>query len=151
MSPLVTSGCAGRYATAVQYAAVAGLDLDGTNTPIIESLLEVAASDLHAALGSVGACDCSWANWGAGYMAKLNIIEAMVFYNAPCGRAKLSDEDKARLTIFVSDQVEKIYNGRTEICAGHTGSDYPAIEIAQMSWTEWSVDELIYNTALKNP
>jgi hypothetical protein len=151
VEPTVKTGCIGRYATAAQYAAFAGIDLTVTNGPSIDTFLELAAGDIHSALGAVGACDCSWSAWVPNYLAKLNIIEAMVLYNAPCGRVTLTPEDRSRLMIFVGGEIEKIYTGRTELCSGYTGSDYPAIDFAQMSFTEWSVNELIYNTELKNP
>jgi hypothetical protein len=86
-----------------------------------------------------------------GFLKKLNIIEAAVVYSAPCGGTKVSEQWKDRMMMMLDKNFDLIRSAGIELCAGYTGSDVPAIDIAQMSWTEWSVDELIYNTELKNP
>ena len=52
----------------------------------IELALDIAASDVHAALAATGQCDCTWASWAANFVSKLNIIDAAAYYQCRCGQ-----------------------------------------------------------------
>jgi hypothetical protein len=110
--------------------------LSGVEIGAIESMLDIAASDMHVALAAGNACSCTFASWANAYLAKLNIIDAQVFYNCNCGNTKLSEEEKARLQAWVQNQLDMISNGKIELCSGETGSDFPSI-----GWAEQAIDD----------
>jgi hypothetical protein len=144
--------CTGRFATAEQYNDLmcAQLDLDDeVIVSAIESALDLAASDVHAALASVGACDCTYPAWAEIYLAKLNIIDAAVIQNCPCGN-KLSDTEKATFLQWLDRQFELIRAGKVEVCDGETGADYPAFGVIQRGLTEFSKAEIAFNEILKS-
>jgi hypothetical protein len=110
--------------------------LSGVEIGAIESILDIAASDMHVALAAGNACSCTFASWANAYLAKLNIIDAQVFYNCSCANTKLSEEEKARLQAWVQNQLDMIANGKLELCSGETGSDFPSI-----GWSEQAIDD----------
>lgn len=117
----------------------------------IEEYLDLAASDLHVALASVGACDCVLAPWANKLLAKLNVIEAAVIYNCPCGNPKLDDVTHGRWMTWLDRQMELIMTGQLELCSGYTGANYPAGDSIAQSLTEWTTAEIMYNTMLRSP
>ncbi|MFA5323888.1 MAG: hypothetical protein WC373_14550, partial [Smithella sp.] len=87
--------CSGRYASADDFCNIICADADLTDPVVlalIEAKLDIAASDIHAALASVGACDCTLATWATNYLIKLNVIDAAVIQQCPCGN--MPDEQK---------------------------------------------------------
>lgn len=145
-------GCTGRYATADQYEALlcAGLDLaDQSVVATIELFLDIAAADIHAALASVGACDCTLAAWATLYLAKLNILDAAVIQNCPCGNSL--DQDKKEMFLdWLNDQFELIRTGKLVLCEGETSSDYPAFGSAELNLTDWSAVEIVAHAQMRN-
>lgn len=113
--------------------------IDGMEIAMIENDLDIVASDIHAALAASGACDCTLAAWALTYLAKLNIIEAGVFHTCPCADPKLAPENKWTYLEWINDQMDKIRDGRIEVCSGSTGSEYPAIGFAEQSSTEFAL------------
>ena len=144
--------CDARYASAAEYDALmcAGLDLtDPDVLAEIESVLDIAASDVHVALAAVGACDCSLASWATQYLKKLNIIDAAVIHNCPCGR-RMSDAERESKALWLDKQFELIYTGQLTVCAGDTGANYPAFGTAEMNYTPWSEQQIIDNEARRH-
>lgn len=142
--------CTGAFATAQEFAdfwCIQTLTADKRDT--IETFLAIAASDMHAAMASVGACDCTLADWALGYMGKLNIIDAMLIHNCPCGRVNVTDDMKRAWLPWLSDQLRDIRENKIELCAGHTAAAYPSIGWAQYGGT-FNSAQIIINTQLRN-
>jgi len=119
--------------------------LSGVEISAIESMLDIAASDMHQALAAANACSCTFATWATAYLAKLNIIDAQVFYNCNCGNTKMSEEEKARNQTWVNDQLNLIRMGNIELCSGETGSDFPSVDWAEQSSTAFAAVEILIN------
>ena len=115
----------------------------------IEHYLNIAASDIHAAMAASGACDCVLASWATGYLEKLNIIDAAAYYTCPCGAPSMSDERKGALLDWMSQQLLNIRTGAIELCHGHTGSDFPAIGWAEQSLTDFNAANIIVNAGMR--
>lgn len=111
----------------------------------IEHYLNITASDVHAALAAQGACDCSLSGWGAGLLKKLNIIEAASFYSCTCGTPNFSDNERQSLREWVANQLELIRTGKTDVCQGGTGGEYPAFGSAELAVTELNAARIIAN------
>ena len=144
--------CSGRFAEAVDYEALlcAGLDLDDADVVAeINSYLELAASDVHAALAAVGACDCTLESWATQLLKKLNIIDAAVLQNCPCGN-RISDDRKETLQLWLERQYELIRTGKIPLCAGDSGADFPAVGTAEMSWTGWNEARIVNNESRRS-
>lgn len=128
-----------------------GLELD-----TIEHYLNVAATDIHAALHSVAACDCGWESWvtnsgdAIGFLAKLNIIDAASYYACNCGKPRFTDAQQARYLTWMSQQLEMIMTGRIELCSGETGADFPATGWGEQSVTDFAAAQIIFNDMLRN-
>lgn len=114
----------------------------------IETYLAIAAADIHAAMAAVGACDCSLSEWAEQYLKKLNVIEAAVIHNCPCGRAQISDSMKGTWLDWLDKQFEYIRTGKIDVCEGATGAEWPAIGWAQQSITEFAAARIILNDIL---
>lgn len=113
----------------------------------IEHYLNIAASDIHAAMAASGMCDCTLASWAAGYLEKLNIIDAAAYYTCPCGSPSMTDERKAGLLEWMDRQLRMIRMGEVELCHGATGADFPAIGWAEQSLTDFNTANIIVNRA----
>jgi len=128
-----------------------GLELD-----TVEHYLDVAASDIHAALHASGACDCTWASWATnsgdniGFLAKLNIIDAAAYYNCRCGKPQFNNAQQERFLNWMSTQLEMLVTGRLEICEGETGSDFPAMGWAEQATNDFTAAQIIWNDILRN-
>lgn len=146
-------GCTARYAEAADYEGLLcrGIDLtDATQVATVNGFLDIAAADVHVALAAVGACDCTLASWALVYLKKLNIIDAAVIQNCPCG-TRLSDEQRQRWMDWLDKQFGLIASGKLTVCQGDTGADYPAFGIVEHSWTPWNEAEIIANESVRNP
>jgi len=106
--------------------------------------LDTTASNIHAALGAVGACDCTFASWVPEYLAKLNIIETGIFHRCPCSRT-ISAEDSAAWLEWMNEQLRMIREGEIELCAGHTVKSFPAIGWAEQGVTIFNEARIIDN------
>jgi hypothetical protein len=116
----------------------------------IEVYLEIAASDIHAALAAVGACDCTLSAWAAEYLKKLNVIDAAVIHACPCGRAQISDTQKGAWLEWLDRQFELLRTGAIDVCTGAMGADWPSIGWAQQSVSEFAAARIILNDMLRN-
>ena len=122
----------------------------GSHIVVVEGFLDITASDIHAALAASGACDCVLASWAPAYLAKLNIIEAGLFNQCPCDVKVLNDEDKRLFLEWINDQMDKLRDGRMEVCLGETGSEFPAVGFAEQATTEFAAVDIIWNERLRN-
>jgi hypothetical protein len=116
----------------------------------IEQYLDIAASDVHSALAASGACDCTLASWATAYLKKLNIYDALSYYLCPCGKVKMSDEARAAYLAWAENQFSLLRKGEIEVCAGETGSDFPALDWADQSVTEFAAARIISNDVDRN-
>lgn len=143
--------CSGRFASAAQYESLicAGIDItDAGQVAYVNGYLDIAAADVHAAMAAVGACDCTLASWATVYLQKLNIIDALVIHNCPCGN-RVTDEQRRTWLEWLDRQFELIRTGKIALCAGDTGSEFPAFATIEFSWTVWNEAEIIVNEELK--
>lgn len=109
-----------------------------------EHWLNVTASDVHAARAAQGMCDCSLSKWGAGLLAKLNIIDAASFYNCGC-MVKLTDEEKQAYREWMTAQLELLRTGKVDVCSGATGAEYPAFGAAELALTDFATARIVAN------
>jgi hypothetical protein len=116
----------------------------------IELALDIAASDIHAALAANNQCDCTWAAWAANLANKLNIIDAASYYQGKCGSPKFTNEQRAGYLRWMSDQLTMIMTGRIDVCAGETGSDFPVTGWAEQGVTEFARADIIWNDIERN-
>lgn len=123
--------------------------MTGDESSQIQLYLDITAPDVYAALASVDACDCTWTAWGTELVKKLNIIEAGVFHTCPCAQPKLSDEQRTAYMEFVNAQIQKLITGEIDICGG-TGSNFPALDWAEVSGTDFAAANIITNDILRN-
>lgn len=141
--------CSGAYAQAADYEALlcAGLDLsDAGEVALVNSYLALAASDIHAAVGAVGACNCTLEPWAVELLKKLNVISAAIMQGCPCGN-RLDDDRKRDLGEWLERQLELIREGKLPLCQGDTGSAYPAFGSVEHSWTVWGESDIAWNDA----
>jgi len=118
--------------------------LTGKQIALLEHQLGVVASNIHAAMAAVGACDCTLASWALDYLAKLNIIEAGVFHKCPCDRS-LTADDKAAYLEWMNEQLRMIREGEIELCTGHTVKSFPAVGWAEQGVTIFNEARIIDN------
>lgn len=144
--------CSGRYASAAEYFAFfcGGEDcFDPEEESIVNEFLDKAAADVHAAIASAGACDCTLAGWANTYLKKLNILDAAVLQGCPCS----NPYDAAQKRLIADDlrrNFDMIMDGSIELCEGHTGANYPAFGAAEQNLTEWSTAAIIMNEYMRN-
>jgi len=117
----------------------------------IEHFLDIAASDIHAAMAASGACDCTLASWAAEYLKKLNIIDAVLYYQCPCAKPHISEDMQKTYLTWMNTQLESIRMGKIELCAGETGSEFPAVDWADQGVSEFAQAQIIVNDALRTP
>ena len=115
----------------------------------IEHYLNVAAGSIYGSLMAVNACDCTYGEGGAEFLAYINIVLARVFYDCPCTN-NLSDTEKQLYSQIANDALAMIRSGEIDVCQGETGSLWPTIGFAQHGWTEFSSAAIIYKDILKN-
>ena len=136
--------CTGRYASAVDYDTIMCAGADLTNPDVvarIEAYLDMAAADVHMALASIGACDCTLASWSTQYLKKLNVVDAAVIQQCSCG--SIPDDQRQMWQEWLEGQYTLIREGKIVLCEGETGSQYPAFANAEIAHTDWSAAEII--------
>jgi hypothetical protein len=113
----------------------------------IEHYLNVTANNIHAARAASGGCDCTLASWAEDYLAKINIIEAGAFHQCPCAMPgqRLTAEDRRLYLEWSNQQLDNIRVQKTELCDGATGSEFPAVDWAEQSVTEFAAAQIIAN------
>ncbi len=123
--------------------------LGANQVATIERFLDIAASDIHAALAASGACDCALAGWANEYLKKLNVIDAAIYHNCPCGSAKLSDNERLAHLRWISEQLVSLRKGELEVCQGATGADFPAVGWAEQSLTDRNAAQITWHAFLR--
>ncbi len=141
--------CNGRYADANDFATFWGRDLKSPEEAAINSELEISASDIHAALHATGACECDLAPWAETFLRKLNIIDAAVTFQNPCG-PQLSDNQRKMFLDWVTVQLDLIRTGKLELCAGETGMEYPAVGFIEQAVTDFAAAKIIANETARS-
>ncbi len=124
--------------------------IDAAEIAAIENFLDIAASDLHAAMAAQDMCDCTLAGWATTFLQKLNIIDAEVYYHCSCQTPSLSEESRQALLDWMTGQLELIRTGKIELCAGATGAEYPVLDWAEQSVTEFAAARVIWNDMQKS-
>ena len=146
--------CSARFATAQEFASFWCRDeMCDDDKRKIEAFLDIAASDLHAAMAATGMCDCTLASWATEYLKKINIIDAEVIQHclAACGRASVMSPELRRMWLeWVNLQLQLIRKGEIELCNGETGKDFPAMGWAEQGHTSFQQAQIIYNDLLRN-
>ena len=116
----------------------------------IEMYLSIAANDVYAALASVGACDCTLADWAQGYLQKLVLVDTLAWYTCPCGNPRVVAERKQELLTWVGTQLMNISTGVIDVCAGATGKHWPSMGFASQAFDEFSSAQVIWHDILRN-
>ena len=143
--------CNGSYATAQEFATFWGVsNTCAEERDAIDAVLDVAVSDIHVVLASVGACDCALASWAGQYLKKLTIIDAIVYYIKMCGQPHVSEAMREMYLDWMSTQLTNIATGVVDVCDGATGSQYPVIGWAEQSVTEFAAADIIINDIQRN-
>ena len=129
------------------------LEMTAAEVATMEHHLDIAASDISVAMAASGQCDCTLASWATapltGLLRKLNVIEAMVIYNCPCGSPAMKEERWPMWMDWINNTLTQIRDGQLELCQGETGATFPAIGWAERNLTPWSEAEIIYNRILR--
>ena len=138
------------YATVQQYVDFWCLEsTSDEEDEVISNFIDIASSDLDAALAQSGQWDCTKAAWAGQFLAKLNIIDAAIYHRCPCGRPNITDELRQAYLTWMSEQLTSIRKGELDLCAGATGSDWPAIGWSEQTWTDFNTAQIIYNAGLR--
>jgi hypothetical protein len=124
--------------------------VDGNELAMIDHFLELTANDIHAALHAQGMCDCTPAGWALGFLSKLNIIEAAIFYTCPCHKPSITDAHRTALLTWATNELMNIRMGKIELCYGETGAEFPYVSWAQLGTTEFAQINIIVNDILRN-
>lgn len=139
--------CTGRFATAEDYNRLmcAAVDLnDPEAVSDIEAALDLAASDIHIAMAAVGACDCTLTTYAEKYLAKLNVVDAAVLQNCPCGNA-LDAQARSSWLEWLNLQFDLIRAGKVPLCQGETGAEFPAFGHAEQALTDFTAEQIVVN------
>ena len=117
---------------------------------VVNLFLEIAASDIHAAMAATGMCDCTLASWAENFLKKLNIVDAAIYHQCPCANTKISDATRQAFLAWITNELANIRSGRTELCAGETGAEFPYTSYAELGTTESAQINIIVNDILRN-
>lgn len=142
--------CEEYWATPQEYLDFWCVEIGGANEEDqVKNYLRRAASTINMARQAQGACDCTLSTAAVDYLRDLSIVLAVVYHKCPCARPKLTEAEMGMYMRQVSDELKLIRTGEFELCAGHTGSDFPAIAHAERAWTDTAAAEIIYNRLLR--
>ena len=138
--------CTDSFATVNEFAQFWAIDcteIEAQNN--IAACIDITATNIHASLAAVNACDCTLASWAGDWLKKLNLIEAGAMYNSRCAAPYLSEEAKRLFLEWIDRQLELLRTGKLDVCADSTGADWPSIEIVNQALTERTAAEIIAN------
>jgi hypothetical protein len=143
-------GCTEAFATVPEFLAFScgGNCAEEEVANDVQVILTLAAADIHAAMAAADMCGCTLAGWAGMFLKRLNIVIALISYDLPCCSSPSDDMKRAYLE-WSTKQVENIRTGKTELCAGHTGADYPAIGWATPVATEFTGAEVVGGDIVK--
>lgn len=109
----------------------------------VEHYLTITASNIHAALASVGACDCTLASWALDYLKKINILETVWMYNCNCPTVNLTPEERAAYRDDANTMLTNISSGALTVCQSSTSSQYPAIGYAEQNVNDFTARAIV--------
>lgn len=141
--------CDSRYADANDFSTFWQIEVDEIYEDQINRILEMTATNIHVARLASDACDCTLSDAAAAFLVFLNVLLAGILFQNPCG-PRLSDEEKRIYMEMATENLNQIRDGRLELCEGETGSEFPSIDIAQQSVTEFAAGRIIANDILRN-
>ena len=141
--------CSGAYTDADGFAQYWCITIDEEDEARLNRFLRMAATRIHAARSASGGCDCALAEWAADYLAELNILIAVTTYICKCTNLNLTADQIAAYLDAVQNDLTLIREGKTELCAGETGADFPAFDYAEMTWTTFATEEILENEVLR--
>ncbi len=141
--------CLGAFADYSDWEIFWSVRVPDSEQTDINRYLEMAASDIHAALAATGACDCDLAAWAEQFLIKLNVIDAAALFESPCG-PHLTADKKQMYIDWISGQLEAIRTGKLELCAGETGSETPVLDWATPRLNEFAAAQIVANDMEKN-
>ena len=124
--------------------------INGIEIANIEHWLDVAASDVHAAMMATDACDCTLRTGARNYLSKLNIIDAAAYFSCKCANTYITDAQKSNLLRWMGEQLQMIATNVIELCQGATGANYPAMGWASQSVTDFAAADIIINDIMRN-
>ncbi len=117
----------------------------------IEHYLNISAGDIQIALQSVGACNCALSVAGVNFLAHLNILLAMFYYNCPCGSPALTADEKRLYAEQTNNYLRSLTNGEIDVCEGGTGALHPAYGTIELGWTSWNNANIVLNQIKRLP
>jgi len=141
--------CDGRYANADDFQAVWGCEVNPDYESLINRQLDLGAAQIHAALASVAACDCTLADWATEYLKHLNSVVAALTLQGACPCPNLTTEEIGVYGEWVNTRMEEIRTGKIELCQDATGMDYPAFGTAEIATTGFAARRILENYYLR--
>lgn len=123
--------------------------IDAVDIAQIEHYLDIAASDIHAALAASDQCSCTWAAWATAYAAKLNIIDAASYHHCNCAQPKIGPRERSELLQWMGSQLKMIAMGELDLCDGATGKNWPAMGYADQAYTEFMGADMVIKDILR--
>jgi len=142
--------CDARYANADDFQSVWGCEVNPDYESLINRQLDLSASQIHAAMAAVGACDCTLASWATEYLKHLNCVIAALTMQGPCPCPNLTTEQISIYAEWVNTRLEEIRSGKIELCQGETAVDYPAFAVAEMAVTGFAARRILENYWMRN-
>ena len=116
---------------------------------LIEQHLAQTATHIHAARAARAQCDCTLASWAADYLAQLNVLLSGVYHTCPCINPTMAADDREMLLNAAVTALENIRTGKTPLCEGDTGSEYPVADWIEMSLTDFAAARISLNQLLR--
>ena len=136
--------CVDAYANAQDFAHFwCTTCFEAQGEELITYYLNAAASNIHAALASVNACNCTLAAWATEYLKKINLVEAGSLVQCRCVGTSLTVEEKRLWLEWADHQLELIRTSKIDVCEGETGADWPVVGWASQGLTERGSAEII--------
>lgn len=127
------------------------LPISAREVATIEAFLNIAAGTIHVARQATDGCNCSLDSGVLDFLRHLNVVMAAVWHNCPCGKPNISDSLRQGYLTWAQAQIDAITSGALELCAGETGTGFPAIGWAEQGLTPWREAEIIAAYIQKQP
>lgn len=137
--------CSDAYATAQDFAQYWCIEIEPDEEARLNLNLKRTAGRIHAARQANNQCSCDLSEWGADYLAELNVIAAAVTYKCPCSNLKLTPEEKVAWLEALQNDLASIRGGQIELCSGETGAEYPYVTWAERSLTVFNTRQIVAN------
>ena len=142
--------CSDTYAGFEDFATFWCIEIAASEEAHVNRYLQLAATPIHAARAATGGCDCTLASWANDYLMTLNVILAATTYNCKCTNLRLTPEEKRMYMEAMAADLTLIREGKTELCAGETGSDFAYTGWANQGTTEFARTRIIVSDILEN-